>query len=77
MGCNPSKPKKIVHVDIPNFKLAYKKFNRQEEIDHFENIFCGKKVQYIKLNLEKNALRQGRMSFSKASSCFCSQESEL
>ena len=77
MGCNPSKPKKIIKVDIPNFTLNTKKLNRQEEIDHINNVFCVKTVQYTKLKLEKNKLRQGRMSISKDSSCFCSQESEL
>lgn len=76
MGCIPSEAKKKIEIYPPDFTLTTKKLKRQEEIDYFEYVICGKQVKFTSLKLENSKLRQSRLEVCKSSLFLCTQDND-
>ena len=64
MGCISHKSTKPLLV-LPNFRATKKEINREDELNHIDQIFTESQQEYVKLSLESNNFRSKRLSLKE------------
>ena len=64
MGCFSHKSFRPL-LDVPDFRVIKKEFNREDILNQIDEIFTTSKKEYVRLSLESNIFRLKRLKLKE------------